>query len=67
MFSYEPMWETMKRKGITQYQLIKKHGISSGTLDALRKNQSITMHTLDSLCQMLDCEPNDIVKIVKVD
>ena len=61
MFSYDPLWETMKRKGITQYQLIKDYHISTGILDSLRKNRSVTMHTLDSLCKILDCTANDIV------
>lgn len=65
MFNYSPLWETMKRKNISQYKLIKKYGFSTGTLDALRKNESITMHTLDTLCQICDCTPNDIVEIVK--
>lgn len=63
MFDYSPLWVTMEKKKITQYQLIKEHGFSTGTLDALRKNQSITMNTLDTLCQILDCQPNDIVRI----
>lgn len=61
MFSYDPLWETMNRKGITQYQLIKDYHISTGILDSLRKNRSVTMHTLDSLCQILDCTADDIV------
>lgn len=63
MFSYDPLWETLNKKGITQYQLIKEYNISTGTLDALRKNRSITMFTLEKLCLILDCEPNDIIKI----
>lgn len=65
MFSYEPLWATMKKRGITQYQLITEFHVSTGTLDALRKNKSITMNTLDTLCKILDCEPNEIVKIEK--
>lgn len=65
MFSYDPLWETMKNKNINQYQLIKEYHVSTGTLDSLRKNKSITMHTLDMLCQILDCTANDIVKIEK--
>ena len=61
MFSYDPLWETMNRKGITQYQLIKDYHISTGILDSLRKNRSVTMHTLDSLCQIRDCTADDIV------
>ena len=65
MFNYNPLWETMRAKNITQYKLIKEYNFSTGTLDALRKNDSITIHTLDRLCQILDCTPNDIVQITK--
>ena len=65
MFNYNPLWETMRAKNITQYKLIKEYNFSTGTLDALRKNDSITIHTLDRLCQILDCTPNDIVQIIK--
>lgn len=63
MFDYSPLWETMARKGITQYQLIKEHHFSTGTLDALRKNNSVTVCTIEKLCLLLDCTPNDILKI----
>ncbi len=65
MFNYNPFWKTMEAKNITQYKLIKDYSFSTGTLDALRKGESITMHTLDRLCQILDCTPNDIVEIIK--
>lgn len=65
MFNYSPLWETMKAKDITQYKLIKEYNFSTGTLDALRKNESITINTLDRLCQILNCTPNDIIEIVK--
>jgi len=65
MFNYQPLFETMKSKGITQYQLIHRYGVSTGTLDALRQNRSITMNTLDMLCQILDCQASDVVRIEK--
>lgn len=65
MFDYSPLWETMRRKGITQYQLIKDYGFSTGTLDALRKNKSVTVNTLETLCMLLDCTPNDILRVGK--
>jgi DNA-binding Xre family transcriptional regulator len=65
MFNYEPLWETMREKNITQYQLIKDYNISNGTLDNLRKNKSITIYTLERLCLILDCQPNEIIKIEK--
>lgn len=65
MFDYSPLWETMKRKGMTQYQLIHKYDFSTGTLDALRKNNSITVNTIETLCLILNCTPNDILRITR--
>ena len=61
MITFEPLWETLKRKNISQYTLIKEYGGSTGPLDALRKNRSITMNTLNALCNMLDCDITDII------
>ena len=63
MFDYSPLWKTLERKGITQYQLIKEYNFSTGTLDSLRKNNSVTVNTLETLCLILDCTPNDILRI----
>ena len=61
MITFEPFWKTLKQKGISQYALIKKHGVSTGTLDALRKNKSITLNTLNDLCNILQCSVSDII------
>ena len=62
MITFEPLWETLNRKHISQYALIKESGASTGTLDALRKNRSITMNTLNDLCNMLNCDVSDIIR-----
>jgi putative transcriptional regulator len=62
IISYEPLWETLKKKNISQYILIKEYGFSTGTLDALRKNRSITLNTLHDICMMLDCDITDVVE-----
>lgn len=61
MISYAPLWETMKKKEITTYTLIYKLGFSAYTITCLRRNKSITMNTLERLCSVLGCTPNDIV------
>ncbi|MCI9403042.1 MAG: helix-turn-helix transcriptional regulator [Oscillospiraceae bacterium] len=63
MIDYSPLWETMKRKGITQYALIQG-GIDRRTLDWLKKDRNITMLTLEKLCVILDCTPDDIVRFI---
>lgn len=61
MIDYSPLWKTMEEKGITQYKMIEL-GIDRRVLDSLRKNKNITLLTVEKLCKVLDCEPNDIVK-----
>lgn len=62
MISYGPLWQTMKEKGVTTYTLIYKHGFSAYTITNLRRNKSITINTLEKLCAVLKCTPNDIVE-----
>lgn len=61
MISYAPLWNTMKIKGVTTYTLITKHNINPRTINNLKHNKSITMDTLEKLCLILDCSPNDVV------
>ncbi len=62
MISYEPLWETMKRKGVTTYTLIKQYGFSKGTLDSLKQGRNISTATLDDLCDILDCDVGDVLR-----
>lgn len=63
MRSYRPLWETMKEKHVSQYRLIKS-GIDTKTIDGLKKGKNITLETLEKLCTILDCSPNEIVEFV---
>ena len=65
MICFDPLWETMKEKNVSQYSLIKEHGLSSSLLDRLRKNQNVNTYTLNRLCTILDCELEDICKYKK--
>ncbi|NBH71103.1 XRE family transcriptional regulator [Clostridiaceae bacterium] len=64
MYSYEPLWQTMKKKKITTYQLIKQ-GIEKKTIYNLQHNANVTVLTLEKLCTILDCSVSDVVKIEK--
>ncbi len=51
----------MKEKNITQYQLLKM-GIDNKTLDGLKHGKNITLLTLEKLCTIMECTPNDIIE-----
>ncbi len=65
MLDYTPLWETMERKKISQYSLLKA-GIDNKTLDTLKKGNNITLLTLEKICTILGCTPNDVVRFVSV-
>ncbi len=60
MIVYDKLWVTMKEKGISQYDLVKKHQISKSLLQRLRKNEGINMNSINTLCNILDCDIEDI-------
>lgn len=64
MISFAPLWKTLEKQNITQYQLINSYGVSTGTLDALRKNRSVTLNTVQDLCRILNCKISDVVEIL---
>ncbi|MFV0401237.1 MAG: helix-turn-helix domain-containing protein [Oscillospiraceae bacterium] len=65
MITYDPLWKTMKEKGITTYTLRRKWNISGGTIDRLRKNQHISTYTIDILCNLIDCDVEDVMKQIR--
>ena len=64
MISYEPLWKTMEERGISQYRLLKS-GLDNKTLDSLKKGKNITVLTMEKLCRILNCTPNDIVEFIE--
>lgn len=65
MILYDNLWKTLKKQNISQYKLINIYGISTGQLDRLRKNESVSTNTLDKLCSILNCSLCDIAEYVE--
>ena len=65
MISYRKLWDTMKRKGVTQYILIKKYKVSPAQITRLKRNESVSTHTSEMFCKILDCRVEDIMEYVR--
>lgn len=65
MISFEKLWDTMKEKGISQYALIKKYGVSPAQITRLKRNESVSTHTIEMFCKILDCRVEDIMEYKK--
>ena len=61
MISYEPLFETMKKKNITSYRLFKM-GFPQSNYYAIKRGENISTHTINELCRILHCDVCDIMK-----
>lgn len=55
MIKYDPLWNTLKKKGISQYSLIKDYGVDKAQLHRLRNNMVVKTIIINKLCNILDC------------
>lgn len=62
MIVYDRLWETMKKKKITQYMLINEYNFSRGQLSRIKQNNNISTFTINRLCQILQCNVEDIME-----
>lgn len=61
MISYEPLFRTMKAKGITSYRL-GKMGFPLSNYYAIKRGENISTHTLDQLCRLLQCKVEEVME-----
>lgn len=64
MITYDNLWKTMKEKGISQYALIKEYHISPGQITRLKRNESVSTHTIEMFCRILKCRVEDVMTYV---
>ncbi len=65
MMSYDNLWRVMKEKNVTQYMLIKKYHISPGQITRLKRNESVSTHTIETFCRILKCQVGDIMEYIE--
>ena len=64
MILYEKLWCMMREREVSQYALIKKYGISPGQITRIKRNESISTHTVEMFCKILDCQPGDLMEYI---
>lgn len=64
MIVFDPLWETMKKKGISTYVLREQYDFDGHTLRRLRINDNVTTVTLNKLCAILECTLEEVARYV---
>ena len=65
MISYSNLWETMKKRGVTQYALIHRYKVSPAQITRLKRNESVSTHTIDMFCKILDCSVSEVMEYIR--
>ena len=65
LIKYDRLWKTMQEKGITQYDLYTTYKINRAQVFRLKKNQNVQVNTIDKLCNILDCDVEDIMEHIR--
>lgn len=65
MISYSNLWETMKKRGVTQYALIHRYKVSPAQITRLKRNESVSTHTIDMFCKILDCTVSEVMEYIR--
>lgn len=64
MISYEPLFRTMKDRGITSYRL-QQMGFNRATYYSIKTGNSISTNTVEQLCRLLHCRVEDVLVYVE--
>lgn len=62
MIVYKNILDKLKEAGYTTYLLQKQGLIGQATLTNIRKGKPINTATLDTICELLNCQPGDVLE-----
>lgn len=61
MISYDKLFKQLKNQGISTYFLRQNRIIGESTLTKLRNSEPVSITTIDRLCNLLNCQPGDLL------
>jgi len=64
LISYDKLWETMYNRQITQYALIRYYHVSPAQITRMKRNESVSTHTIEMFCKILNCRVEDIMEFI---
>ena len=67
MIIFKDILKKLSAAGWSTYRLQKEKQISNGVISRLRAGDSISTNTVDTICRLLRCQPNDIMEYIEVD
>lgn len=66
MIKYDKLFARLTGDGKTATYWLRQNGFHAATVNKLRKNELVRTDTIDRLCELLDCQPGDLMEYVAV-
>jgi putative transcriptional regulator len=57
--------DELKSKGYTAYRLRKEKRLSESTIQKLRTGSGVSWENIETLCELLSCQPGDILEYIR--
>lgn len=64
MIKYDKLFKKMEKENITTYYIRKNKICGEGTLTKMRNNEDVSTKTINRFCEVLNCQPGDIMEYV---
>lgn len=61
---FNKLFSLMSEKKLTTYRIRKENIMGQATLQSLKRNEPVSTETINTLCQVLKCQPGDIMEYV---
>ncbi len=66
MISYNKLWAMLALRDMNKGDLKKAINCSSDTITSMSNNGFVNLRTIDKICEILDCQPGDILEYSKL-
>lgn len=65
MISYEPLFKTLENKNTNLFAVEKALGISPTVIAKFRKNERVSLETIEKICNHLDVPIENVVEVIR--
>lgn len=62
--SYKPLMHMMIERDISNAELMRRAKISANIISKIKNGQYIALDKVESICQAMDCPPNDMMEFI---
>lgn len=62
--NFEKYFKLAEEKGITYSQILKEANISGNVLTRMRRNEYVSLESIEKICRALECDIYDILEFL---